>query len=272
MTLTPAWEIQTTLPNEDSANALAKNLVESKLAACVQISGPIRSVYTWKNEIQSESEWTLRIKTIEPLLDQCNSRLAELHSYEVPEIIANPILRISDSYHRWLIDELAPKTFTESSRIEPWHLQIQTLANDAVKLEEALRLPSHGWSQTCDQWSLPSGPRPLKVTFEAIAEELAPWPGMYFEMDGSFVWVSPNRDDSSKPLWQLDGMIYDRNNEVQYVELKGYCDHAAWIKLVSVFGDNAITNDPNSNRGSLAIHLIKQSTWILESDFRKTVS
>jgi len=333
MTLTQAWEVRTTLPNEAVAIAMAKELVESKLAACVHISGPIRSIYKWENALQAELEWTLAIKTLENFLQSCTNRIAELHPYEVPEILSNPIHKLSDAYHQWLQTELTEAVIPKIARLEPWHLQIQTMGTDAVKFgtvsldavnpsaanpsaanpsaanpsaanPSAANLQATNDLHTCDQWSQLNGPSPLRVSFETLAAELTPWVGMHFEMDGSFVWVSSERDDAGLPHWQLDGMIYDRNNAVQYVELKGRCDRTAWIKLVAVLdptvlkttepmtlatGDApeqsqfdsddrlvpaqpAASADGSGLAAPLAVHLIKQSAWILESEFRKTLS
>ncbi len=311
MTLTQAWEVKTTLPNEAAAISMAKDLVESKLAACVQIAGPVRSIYRWENVVQSELEWTLGIKTLENKLDLCTTRIAQLHTYKVPEILANPIHKLSDDYHHWLHDELSEASLTGDEadaeadvdldlirmQYEPWHLQIQAMGSGAQKHGTvALRgLPQHTKNQTFtfDQWSQPNGPSPLPISFEAIADQLTPWPGMYFEMDGSFVWVSTERDEAGVARWQLDGMIYDRAGTVQYVELKGRCDCNAWIKLVSVLDpsepissasfakdDHHATDSAMATVASglnqdlhapLVVHIIQASAWVLESEFRKTL-
>jgi len=270
LTLTPTWEIRTTLPDEPAANAMAISLVESTLAACVQISGPIRSVYRWKGDVQNELEWTLSIKTTEGLLQQTISRISQLHPYEVPEICANPFHHVGAGYHEWLVNELHAPAYaspTSPEKLEPWHLQIQMIGSSAVKVS-AVRVVGHFGFCFCDQWSLPEGPEPLPIAFEAVAQQLSTWPGMYFEMDGSFVWVSPERSGSNQPVWQLDGMVYDRNDAVQYIELKGRCDRAAWTRIVSVL----LQNSTAMGQCRLAVHLINQSAWILESDFRKTIS
>ncbi len=275
MTLTQAWEVKTTLPEEAAAIAMAKDLVESKLAACVQIAGPIRSVYRWENAIQSALEWTLSIKTLESKLKLCTTQIAKLHSYKVPEILCNPIHQVSDDYHRWLHDELTEPSHADASediaadltlgQNEPWHLQIQALGSDAAKHGkvslQTFTPQNEVTAFTFDQWSQPAGPSPLRISFEAIADQLSAWPGMYFEMDGSFVWVSTERSEDGAARWQLDGMIYDRAGTVQYVELKGRCDRNAWTKLVSVL---------NPDDTPIVVHLIQSSAWVLESDFRKT--
>ena len=69
----------------------------------------------------------------------------------------------------------------------------------------------------------------LPQSFEELAERLGGMTGMYFEMDGSFVWV----DHTSDPPGQMDGMVYDRNGRLEYVEIKGACNSRQWIILCS---------------------------------------
>ena len=67
----------------------------------------------------------------------------------------------------------------------------------------------------------------LPQSFELLAEILASIPGMFFEMDGSFVWV----DHSFTPASQMDGMVYDRHGKLEYVEVKGACNAQQWYTL-----------------------------------------
>jgi len=69
----------------------------------------------------------------------------------------------------------------------------------------------------------------LLQSFEALAERLGKMPGMYFEMDGSFVWV----DHDTVPPGQMDGMVYDLNGRLEYVEIKGACNARQWGVLCS---------------------------------------
>ena len=75
----------------------------------------------------------------------------------------------------------------------------------------------------------PNPGKELPQSFEELAERLGEMPGMYFEMDGSFVWV----DHASVPPGQMDGMVYDRNGRLEYVEIKGACNARQWIILCS---------------------------------------
>ncbi|MEG4243072.1 divalent-cation tolerance protein CutA [Microcoleus sp. MON2_D6] len=95
-----------TAASEAEAENLAKSLVENKLAACVSLS-PIRSIYSWQGEIHSESEWQLLIKTDLAKFEDLKTKVQELHSYEVPEIIAIPIIAGSDAYLNWLGQSLS---------------------------------------------------------------------------------------------------------------------------------------------------------------------
>ena len=73
----------------------------------------------------------------------------------------------------------------------------------------------------------PNPGKQLPPSFEELAEALGKMPGMYFEMDGSFVWV----DHGSVPPGQMDGMVYDRNGRLEYIEIKGAFNARQWIVL-----------------------------------------
>jgi len=90
-----------TADSEVEAEAIAKSLVENQLAACVSLS-PIRSIYTWQGEIHSAAEWQLVIKTDLAKFEDLKTKVREMHSYEVPEIIAIPIVAGSEAYLDWL--------------------------------------------------------------------------------------------------------------------------------------------------------------------------
>jgi periplasmic divalent cation tolerance protein len=79
--------VLTTLAAEADAAALARTLVEERLAACVNVLAPMTSVYRWKGAIEQDREQQLVIKTIPTLLDALQARLRELHPYELPEFI-----------------------------------------------------------------------------------------------------------------------------------------------------------------------------------------
>jgi periplasmic divalent cation tolerance protein len=90
-----------TASSEEEGFAIASALVELKLAACVTLL-PVRSIYTWQGKVNSDSEWQLVIKTNLSVFPALSAKIQELHSYEVPEIIALPIVAGSDSYLNWI--------------------------------------------------------------------------------------------------------------------------------------------------------------------------
>ncbi len=94
-----------TAASQAEATAIATILIEEKLAACVNMF-PVQSIYQWQGRIQQESEFQLIIKTNLAKFSELSSRIQEIHSYEVPEIIALPIVSGSESYLAWLSDVL----------------------------------------------------------------------------------------------------------------------------------------------------------------------
>ncbi len=94
--------VLTTVGSLEAAEQLAGTLVERRLAACVNIIGPIRSVYRWKNKIEREQEYLLLIKTSAERAADLATAFAELHPYEVPEHVELSIEGGSDRYLGWL--------------------------------------------------------------------------------------------------------------------------------------------------------------------------
>lgn len=87
--------------SEREANTIARHLVEHRLAACVQ-SHAITSTYRWQGDIETASEVMLTAKTLADKLDALAAEVRRLHSYEVPEILAQPVVWTSDDYVAWL--------------------------------------------------------------------------------------------------------------------------------------------------------------------------
>lgn len=94
----------TTLPADGNAEQLAQQLVEEKLAACVSILPPMRSVYRWKDGIERADERQLLIKTTAERLTDLEARLRQLHPYDIPEFVVLPIIQGSAPYLSWLSD------------------------------------------------------------------------------------------------------------------------------------------------------------------------
>lgn len=97
-------QVTTTLPDHTTAERVATRLVEERLAACAQVIGPVRSTYWWAGKIEQADEWYCHLKTTLARLPRLQTRIRELHPYEVPEIIAVPILQGNPDYLKWIQD------------------------------------------------------------------------------------------------------------------------------------------------------------------------
>lgn len=106
--MTDAIQVVTTTAQKADAEKIAAALVERRLAACVQISGPIVSCYRWKGALERAEEWVCTIKTTAAAYPRVEQAIRQLHPYEVPEILALPVLAGSASYLAWLNEEVAP--------------------------------------------------------------------------------------------------------------------------------------------------------------------
>ena len=94
--------VLTTVGNAEEAKKIATALVERRLAACVNISGPIDSVYRWKGAVERAQEWLLIVKTTAEMAAAAGDAITELHSYELPECIGVPIDSGSAAYLKWI--------------------------------------------------------------------------------------------------------------------------------------------------------------------------
>jgi periplasmic divalent cation tolerance protein len=96
--------VLTTAPDADRADSWARTLVEERLAACVNVHGPMASVYRWRGAVEREEERQVVIKTTKDRVQELQSRLAELHPYEVPEFLVIAVDSGSETYLRWVAD------------------------------------------------------------------------------------------------------------------------------------------------------------------------
>ena len=98
----------TNLPDRAAAERLADALVEQRLAACVSILAPCRSVYRWKDEVQRDEEHPVLIKTTEERYPALEAAIRSAHSYELPEIVAVPVERGLPAYLEWVAAQTTP--------------------------------------------------------------------------------------------------------------------------------------------------------------------
>ncbi len=91
-----------TCGSEEEALKIANTLVEERLAACVNLVAPIRSIYRWEGKIWDEKEWLLIVKTRARSFETLKKKVKSLHSYSVPEIIGIPVTEGSSAYLNWI--------------------------------------------------------------------------------------------------------------------------------------------------------------------------
>jgi len=94
--------VLSTVPDDQRAEALARTLIDEKLAACVNLHQPMVSIYRWKGQVESAAERQLLIKTTRARLPALEARLKALHSYELPEFIVVPVDGGSQEYLSWV--------------------------------------------------------------------------------------------------------------------------------------------------------------------------
>jgi periplasmic divalent cation tolerance protein len=103
--VTDCIEVRTTTDSREAAQKIAEALASQRLAACVQISGPITSTYWWEGKVSQAEEWAISAKTQRTLYDRLEQIIKQLHSYDEPEIIAVEIVTGSQSYLDWIRQE-----------------------------------------------------------------------------------------------------------------------------------------------------------------------
>lgn len=98
-----------TAGSQEEADRLAETLVVDGLAACVNVIPGVTSVYRWEGEVQRDQEWLLVAKSHRDALDELVRRVHTIHSYEVPEVVALPVVGGSQAYLSWIDSEVLPK-------------------------------------------------------------------------------------------------------------------------------------------------------------------
>ncbi|MBI2646745.1 MAG: divalent-cation tolerance protein CutA [Deltaproteobacteria bacterium] len=104
-----AISVLSTIGSKKEAQALAKILIKEKLAACVQIVPGLESFYFWQNKLCQDKEVLVIIKTRRILFSKLVKTIKKNHSYEIPQILALPIVGATSSYFQWMKNSLASK-------------------------------------------------------------------------------------------------------------------------------------------------------------------
>lgn len=102
------WIALTTLSNREQAGQLAEALVAERLAACVNVLGPVASIYRWEGRVARDEEVLLLIKTTEAGVAPLKTRVLELHPYDTPEFLAFEVGAGSSGYLDWVVGSVAP--------------------------------------------------------------------------------------------------------------------------------------------------------------------
>jgi len=95
-------QVMTAVDNEEDAQNIASAIVSQRLAASVQIVGPVNSTFWWNNDVETSEEWLCLIKTRADLFPELDALIQQVHPYDVPELLAVPIVAGGKSYLEWL--------------------------------------------------------------------------------------------------------------------------------------------------------------------------
>lgn len=102
----PVVVVTVSVPDQATGDRLAAALVDRRLAACVKRSGPVRSTYRWQGNVEREDECVLQVMTLHSAFDDLCAAVCELHPYEVPEVIATPVVAGSADYLTWVREQV----------------------------------------------------------------------------------------------------------------------------------------------------------------------
>ena len=98
-------EIRTTFPSKEEAVDCGTQLVQSKLAACIHVEGPVTSIFSWQGRIETVEEFTCCCKTLTTKLDACQTKIKDIHPYETPQIVFVQCAASSD-YIAWMQESI----------------------------------------------------------------------------------------------------------------------------------------------------------------------
>jgi periplasmic divalent cation tolerance protein len=115
MTAPEVLEVSVTTPDRALAEHIAAVLVGEGLAACVQVAGPIASTYRWQGAVERAEEWALRAKTTRAQLEALAARVAALHPYDLPEVLAFAAVGGGAAYLDWVRRSVAPTSLEPES-------------------------------------------------------------------------------------------------------------------------------------------------------------
>jgi len=106
--LEPVTVVLTSVGTEQQAVEISEELIERRLATCVNIVPCLRSIYRWKGKVCEDTEFLLLIKTPQRLFDRVSDAIREFHSYELPEILALPVEAAERNFQEWVLRMVEP--------------------------------------------------------------------------------------------------------------------------------------------------------------------
>ena len=108
--VTELLQVTTTTGTREVAERIAAELVDLRLAACVEVSGPVTSTFRWQGAVENAEEWRCTAKTSRQHVPAIQEVLKRLHPYELPELVATPIVGGSEAYLKWLVEQLTAES------------------------------------------------------------------------------------------------------------------------------------------------------------------
>lgn len=109
-------QVHTTIDSKEGAQKIAEAIVSKRLAACVQVSGPITSTYWWQGKLEQAEEWVCTAKTRRELYSELEQAIRAAHSYDVPEILAENVIAGNPSYLDWITQETTERPHNDTER------------------------------------------------------------------------------------------------------------------------------------------------------------
>jgi len=222
-------EIRTTCADRESAEACGRALVAGRLAACVQVDGPLHSTYLWQGRIETAVEWRCTCKTTAAKAGACRAAIATMHSYRTPEILT-AAAEGSAAYAAWVRESVAGDA--ESGDTGPLHAFTAALHARPSGLETGPPL-----ADAYGSWSTLEVPRPLQETcfaipFDVFLERIGRLERLFIEPDGSLVWTGGQESSA----WQVDGNAWERSGLLLRIDLRGTCPTARFSGLLAACG------------------------------------
>lgn len=101
--------VQTTFSDRNEATAFSTKVLQARLAACVQLSGDVESMYWWKESIEKDKEIIVTMKTLHSVYQRLVAFIEQTHSYETPEILATAVEHVGAGYFQWICEEIITK-------------------------------------------------------------------------------------------------------------------------------------------------------------------